>query len=336
MIDITLMSIIFVFLIGLIVTFLIMPKGIKYLSRIGMDVKDMAKKDQPLVPISGGIFVMVGLFISILSYIFIKTFFYNNNSSNSLILASLSSMLMIAFIGFVDDLSVRETKKGLYVGLKRWQKPLLTLPAAIPLMVIKAGFFTVTIPFFGPVDFSLIYPLLLVPIGLVGAANMVNLLEGFNGLGAGMGIVYTLSLGLYAYVNGRPEAAIIAFSTFGCLLAFYYYNKVPAKVFPGDSLTYLLGAVIACIAIVGNIERAALIVSIPFFAEFILKARSKFKAQTYGKYVDGKIKSTYDKIYSIPHFFTISGKYTEKQIVWFMIFIEIIFSSIIWFIYCRI
>ncbi|MEA3429644.1 MAG: hypothetical protein U9R08_00045 [Nanoarchaeota archaeon] len=332
MLSMALWAIIVVLIVGFVVTFLLLKKGIKYLSRIGLDVKDMAKKHQPSVPISGGVLVMIGLFVSLLIYIFIRTFIYDDISSNAIILASICSMLIVAVIGFLDDLMVRETKKGLYVGLKRWQKPLLTLPAAIPLMVIKAGFSTLTIPFIGSVDFGLLYPLLLVPVGVIGAANMVNLLEGFNGLGTGMGIVYTLSLGLYAYVNGRTDAAVIAFAVLGALIAFYYYNKVPAKVLPGDSLTYLLGAAIVSIAVVGNIEKAALIISIPFILEFLLKARSKFKAQTYGKYEHGKIKSFYRKIYSIPHILTRTGKYTEKQIVWFMILIEVVFASLIWFI----
>ncbi|MBW3015839.1 hypothetical protein KY330_05420 [Candidatus Woesearchaeota archaeon] len=327
------LSMLLVLAAGFAVTFLVLPRGIKYLSSIGLDVKDMGKKHQPLVPISGGTIVMIGLFIALLFYIFIKTFILKDEASNAIILASICAMVIIAFIGFMDDLSIRETKKGLYVGLKRWQKPLLTLPAAIPLMVIKAGFSTMTVPFIGSVDFGLLYPLLLVPIGVVGAANMVNLLEGFNGMGAGMGIVYTLSLGLYAYVNGRTDAAVIAFAVLGTLVAFFIFNKVPAKVLPGDSLTYLLGAAIVSIAVVGNIEKAALIVSIPFIVEFFLKLRSRFKAQTYGKVTDdGKIKSIYERIYSIPHFFTRSGRFTEKQVVAFMILIQMVFSGLIWFI----
>jgi UDP-N-acetylmuramyl pentapeptide phosphotransferase/UDP-N-acetylglucosamine-1-phosphate transferase len=93
-----------------------------------------------------------------------------------------------------------------------------------------------------------------------------------------------------------------------------------------------LGAVIACIAILGNIERAALISSIPFIFEFFLKARGRFKKQTYGYCEDGKVHSLYRKIYSIPHFFTRTGKFTEKQVVYIMIFIQLIFSSLIWLI----
>lgn len=172
--------------------------------------------------------------------------------------------------------------------------------------------------------------MVLVPLGFIGATNMVNLLAGFNGSEAGMGLVYTGMLGLYAFLNGSYVASALAFSTFSALLVFFYYNKYPAKILPGDSLTYLLGAVIACIAIVGNMEKAALIASIPFIIEFILKARSKFKAQSYGFYKDGRVQSKYEKIYSIPHILTRTGKFTEKQVSLFMIGIELFFASLIW------
>ena len=139
-------------------------------------------------------------------------------------------------------------------------------------------------------------------------------------------------LGLYAYVNGSYMGSLIALLTFASLLAFYKYNKFPAKIFPGDSLTYLLGASLACIAILGNLEKATLIVSIPFFIEFVLKARKKFKADSYGYYKNGKVQSKYKRIYSLPHILTRTGKYTEKQVVYILLFLELIFSSLIWFI----
>jgi len=120
--------------------------------------------------------------------------------------------------------------------------------------------------------------------------------------------------------------------TFAALLAFYLYNKTPAKIFPGDSLTYLLGATLATVAIVGNLEKAALIISIPFIIELFLKFRGKFQKTTVGYYKDGKVHSHYKKIYSIPHFLTRTGKYTEKQVVYSMILLQSIFSLLIWFV----
>ena len=323
--------------ISFLIVFSFTPLLIKYLKKINLVVKDQHKEDKPLVPISGGLIVMGGIFIGLLIYVFFKVFFFDKNlilgkDYLAYLFAAISSIMMITFIGFIDDLVIKRNHDS-SSGLKQWQKPLLTLAAAIPLIVVSAGNTTMSIPLFGKIDFGLIYPLVFIPIGVVGAANMVNLLAGFNGIETGMGVIYTGMLGLYAYTNGRYLAALIALMTFSALIAFYYYNKYPAKIFPGDSLTYLLGAVLACIAILGNIERAVLVVSIPFFIEFILKNRGKFQKQSYGYYKDGKVYNLYDKeIYSIPHLLTRTGKYSEKQIVYFVIFIEFIFSSLIWLI----
>lgn len=318
--------------IGFLVTSIITPKIIKYLVRMKMLVRDMNKKDKPLVPISGGLAVAIGLFIGLMSFIFAHTFLNHGGATDLIgLFAAIATILLVTFIGFIDDLTVRLDKEDAYIGLKQWQKPLLTFFAVIPLMVINAGVSNIMLPGIRRVYLGLLYPLVIVPIGFIGATNMVNLLEGYNGIATGMGIVYTGMLGLFAYTHGSYTASLIAFVTFGCLLAFYRYNKYPARVLPGNTLTYLLGGVIATIAIIGNIEKAALIVSIPFFIEFILKMRGKLKKQSYGVYYkDGKVKSIYKKIYSIPHIFARTGKFTEKQITWFMILIALFFSLLIW------
>lgn len=305
---------------------------IRYLRKIGLNVKDMAKFKSVHIPISGGLIVLVGTFISLMTFIFIRIFFQKSDASLLIIFASMCSMMIITFIGFLDDLLVKKTE-GAYVGLKRWQKPLLVVPAAIPLMVIKVGTTEMILPFFGMVDFGLLYALLLVPIGVIGAGNMVNLLAGFNGLEAGLGLLYTGSLGLYALFNGRLEASMIALAVFCSLLAFIKFNWTPAKVLPGDSLTYLLGSTIAIVAIVGNIEKAALIISIPFFIEFFLKLRGGFQKQSYGYALEnGCVKSFYNKIYSIPHLFTRSGKFTEKEVVVYTILLYLPFVLSVWFV----
>ena len=305
---------------------------IRFLRKIDLVVKDVHKENTPLVPVSGGLAVLGGLIAGLMWYIFIQTFYYETSQTLLLLFSAITTILLITFIGFIDDLIVEKSKDETS-GLKQWQKPLLTLFAAVPLMVVQAGTSTMLIPFLGRIDIGLIFPLLFVPIGIVGASNMVNMLAGFNGSETGMGLVYIGMLGLYAYYHGRFSAAAIAGITFFSLLAFYYYNKVPAKILAGDSLTYLLGGILVTIAVLGNIERAALIASVPFFMEFLLKAKGKFKKKSIGFYDNGKIRSHYgNKIYSIPHLLTRTGKFTEKQVVYFMIFIQLIFSSLIWII----
>ncbi|MDO8628486.1 MAG: hypothetical protein Q7R56_01910 [Nanoarchaeota archaeon] len=318
-------------LLACLVTFFSTPFWIRYLKRIGLVVPDKNKKNTPLVPISGGLAVFSGFLAGLMWYIFVQIFYYYKGGQGSLLymFAALATIMLITFIGFLDDLIVNK-HIGESTGLKQWQKPLLTLVAAIPLMVVKAGTTLFYVPFIGRVDVGVLYPLLLVPLGIVGASNMVNMLAGLNGLEAGMGVVYLSSLSLYAYVNQRFAAAALGIIVVGSLLAFLWFNKYPARLLPGDSLTYLLGASLVSIAILGNIEKAALIASIPFFIECLLKWRSHFKAKSYGKWKNGKVLSLHDKIYSIPHVLTISGKFTEKQVVWFCIAIVVFFSGLLW------
>jgi len=309
------------------------PWFIHYLKSIGLIVKDQNKKKKPLVPISGGIIVLIGFLVSIFLYIFFRLFVFKagfNLISLSLLFAGIVSMLIITIIGFLDDLVIKADKSESR-GFKQWQKPLLTLLAAIPLMAISAGDTTMVLPFIGLVDFGLIYTLIFIPIGVVGAANMVNMLAGFNGLETGMGIVYTGMLGIYALIYGTGIAALISLFICASLIGFYFYNKVPAKILPGDSLTYLLGGTIVVVAILGNIEKAALIATIPFFVEFFLKLKGKFNKNSYGYEKNGKIFNLYDKkVYSLPHLFSRTGKFTERQIVLCFILIEFIFCLLMW------
>ncbi|MDO8555713.1 MAG: hypothetical protein Q7R96_00890 [Nanoarchaeota archaeon] len=323
-------------LLSFLVAYLSLPIWIRYLNRIGLVVPDKNKKDQKkLIPISGGMAVLCGFLAGIMVYIFVQIFYYDKGGQGSLIymFAALTTILIITFIGFLDDLIINK-HIGESTGLKQWQKPLLTLFAAVPLMVVKAGTTFFYVPFivgFDRLDVGLLYPLLFVPIGIVGASNMINMFGGFNGLEAGMGLVYLGMTSLYAYANERYAAAAIGIIVCGALLAFFLFNKYPAQIFPGDSLTYLLGASLVSMAIIGNLEKAALLCAIPFFVEFFLKWRSGFTAKTYGSYKHGKVISYYgDKVYSIPHFFTRTGKFTEKQVVFCCILIQLFFSSLMW------
>jgi len=339
---------IIIFLISFFSTMFVMPYAISYLRRMGLVVKDQNKKDKPLVPISGGLAVMGGIFLGLMSYVFIRTFVLKDSSLLLSFFAATTTILLITLIGFIDDSIVPRGNES-SAGLKQWQKPLLTLVAAVPLMAINAGVSAMSFPFIGQIDFGMLYPFLLVPITLIIASNMVNLLAGMNGLEAGLGIVYMGMLGLFAVYHQNYFAAVLALSTFASLLAFLKFNWVPAKIFPGDSLTYLLGAVLACIAIMGNMEKAVMIVSIPFAIEFFLKARSGFKAKSFGYYkssetskflgrqkpkgflANGKIASHHGKkVYSLVHFFTRTEKFTEKQIVISLMIFEFLISLLIW------
>lgn len=322
-------------LVGFFFVLFFTPWLIRYLRKIQLVVYDMNKAEKPRVPLSGGLVVLGGFLASMMIFIFLQTFFHTSRISFTLdpvalnfLFAGVISIMTICLVGFVDDLVVRRPDQS--SGLQQWQKPLLTLFAAVPLMVVNAGTTVMAFPLLGKIDIGLLYPLFLIPLGVIGASNMVNMLAGYNGLEAGLGLIYFAQLGLYAYVNERYVATFFALAIFFSLLAFLFYNWNPAKILPGDSLTYLMGAGLAVIAILGNIEKAALIISLPFFAELFLKLRCKLNARSYGYCKGGTIHSYYKKIYSLPHLFARTGKYTETQIVVFLLLGELVISSLIW------
>src|SRR3989339_1744460 len=91
-------------MIALIVTYIATNWLIRYLKRIDLVVKDMNKKNTPLIPISGGLAVMAGIFSGLMFYIFFQTFYFKYTDTLLYIFAGLTSIIMITFVGFADDI----------------------------------------------------------------------------------------------------------------------------------------------------------------------------------------------------------------------------------------
>lgn len=323
-------------LVALVFTYIATKYLIRYFKFIKLVTTDVHKRNAPLVPHSGGIPLMVGFIGGLLTYIFLNVFLFKNEMILADMFAAITSIFIIAFVGLLDDLNSTQTKVRGFIegkrGLKRWQKPLLTLFAAFPLMAIMAGSSQVYLPLIGSVEFGIFYPLLFVPLAVVISSNAINMLGGFNGLEAGMGIVYTLSLGIFSLMIGNELATIIFLTAFAALLGFSRFNFTPAKILAGDSLTYVLGAIVAVGAIVGNMERAVLLTMIPFIIQAVLKFWSLKKIGRFASDLgvlerDGTISSKYgNKIYSWTHLIMRIGRFTEVQIVAIMMGIQVVFS----------
>ncbi len=322
------------------ISIIVLPRFIKFLKSINMVGTDIQKSNKPEIAEMGGPVVVAGFLSGMFLFIWINVFLLRNQIVSSeylaLIFAGMTTILMIMVIGMLDDMTRLQNKnegprgfeKYKRTGLRQWQKPLLTLPAAIPLMAIMAGNSTMSIPLVGPVNFGILYPLLIVPLGVVGASNAVNMLAGFNGLEAGLSFVALLSMGIFGYTHGAIAASAIAFTMAAAVLAFLAFNWYPAKILPGDSFVYTVGAAIAVIAIIGNMQKFAIYIFAPWIIEFLLKVRSKFSAENYGILQrDGSLKSKYKEVFSITHLVMKSGNFKENQISKIIIASEIIICS---------
>lgn len=304
---------------GFLISFFSLPFWIKRAKKVGLAGKDMQKVNKEEVAEAGGVCVIMGFILGILIYIAIKTFYFKAYEEITEIFASLSVILIISFVGFTDDIL------GWKIGLNKPLKILFLAFASLPLIVINAGQ-AVT-----GNGLELIYPLFFIAIGFVGTYSF-NFLAGYNGLETSQGILILSALAIVTYLTGNRWLSIIGLVMVFCLIAFYFFNKYPAKVFPGDILTSSVGALIAIMAILGNIEKIALFFFIPYILETILKARGKLKKESFAKVnEDGSLEMPYDKIYGLEHLAIYilkkikpSKKVYEKDVVHLINFFQIL------------
>jgi UDP-N-acetylglucosamine--dolichyl-phosphate N-acetylglucosaminephosphotransferase len=280
------------------ITLFVTPIWIKKAKQIGLIWPDMNKYKKEKVAGSGGLIAVIGFVIGVLIYVaFIIFYLQSTNSHLVEILALLVVVLLLAGIGLVDDLL--GWQRG---GLSRRSRMLLTAIAAIPLMAINAGQDVIGLPFLGQTNLGILYPLFLIPIGIVGAATTFNILAGYNGLEAGQGVIILSAISIVSFYTGNAWLSIISLCMVFSLLAFLIFNFYPAKVFPGDSITYVIGGLIAIFSILGNFEKIAVFFFIPYILETILKSRGKLVKQSFGKPTkSGSLDLPYKKIYGLEH-----------------------------------
>jgi UDP-N-acetylglucosamine--dolichyl-phosphate N-acetylglucosaminephosphotransferase len=282
--------------------------------------KDINKLGDVRVPEAGGVAVIFATVFGLFIYIFFKTFLLQSATHFVEILAIALTILLAGFLGFIDDIL------GWKKGLKQWHKPLLTLPLAIPLAVLNASATVMNVPFLGAIDFGIVYPLAIIPIAIVGAANGFNMLAGINGLEAGMGTIILGTLAIILY-SRAPWLALIAAVTAAALFGFLLFNKYPARVFPGNSLTYAVGTLIGVLATIGDVTKAGLLLFTPYFIELILKARTKFRGESFGKpSEDGTLRPP-EKISSLTHVSMRIFK-TEKRAVIGILCSELVLAAL--------
>lgn len=100
---------------------------------------------------------------------------------------------------------------------------------------------------------------------LIAIPNIVNLIDGFDGLASGIGVFLSLTLGVVALSAAQTAVACLCFALAGALLAFLAYNFPPAKIFLGDGGAYMIGFLVAVLSLQSSNKgsvAAALIVTV--------------------------------------------------------------------------
>ncbi len=307
-----------------------------YFYDAGVIAEDRNKGKAVKIPSSGGLAVALGIIVGMLSYTFGASFIFNAALNVSNLLAVALSIILIAFVGFIDDINVKATRvqstdrKDIRKGLKQWQKPLLTLLGALPLMAINAGVHQVSVPFLGSVALGYLYPLIVIPLAVIFVSNSVNLLGGFDGLQPGTAMVASLGLLVYSLFYGNYMGLLLSALLFVSIVAFLPFNLFPARIIPGDSFTYAVGGTLVAIMVMGNAEAFGIIIFIPWIIEFLLHLRRRFNVSDLGiRQNDGTFRAPYGKhIYSLTHVVMNMKKSYEYEVSAYLIAFEVLFVII--------
>lgn len=310
------------FLASAILTKLLIPR----LKKAGITGKDENKEGNPEVAEMGGFAIVAGFSAGLLLAIFFSSFL-GMEFNLVHILAAVITIHTIAFIGIVDDL----------LSIPQWMKAILPLFAAVPLVAVKAaGSTAIALPFVGMVDFGVIYILILVPLAIAVCSNLTNMLAGFNGLEAGMGSVMFAALGIVALGMGSAEMSILSLSMLGALIGFLAFNIYPAKAFPGDVGTLMIGVVLASTVIIGNLESAGVILMAPYIVEFFIKAANGFPHTHQEIRAGGKLYPKDGKVRGLVHVVMKAfGGITERNLVVVFLAIEAVFALFVLALYLR-
>lgn len=151
----------------------------------------------------------------------------------------LSGALVVVFCGALDDLWT----------LGPVSKLVCQIVAGAMVLAAGYGIQGVTNPFTGSTVHLGWVGSVVTLLWVVGITNAFNLIDGLDGLAAGVGLIASATLVVISLSTGHVEVALLATALGGALMGFLYYNFNPATVFLGDSGALLLGYMLSVLSI---------------------------------------------------------------------------------------
>ncbi len=285
-----------------IVSLLIAPALIKRLKIINFGelvederVEGLDKRKKVGTPTMGGLLIILSTSAATLLWAI---------PTNTYVLISLGTFVLMGMIGFADDLLKIKRRNGLSVKMKFGAQLVWTILVFGVLWAVPETRERVTdfmVPFFkNPIfQMSLIPAFLFMVVVLVGASNAVNLTDGLDGLAIGCSnsvavayLVLTYMAGHFnfaeylqvPFVKGSGELTVFCGALLGSGLGFLWYNCHPAKIFMGDTGSLALGGAIAMLAILIKQELLLVIVG----GVFVMEATSVVIQSGWFKYTRKK------------------------------------------------
>lgn len=252
----------FAFILALILAYAVTPLSIRLAFKIDAidvprDARRMHKKPTPRI---GGIAIVYGVVVSVCCF----SNFVINGGINMPLIGTLCGALLIAVLGFLDDLKPKPAILKFLIQI---------VAAAIP-VICGVRVMAVTNPF---TDMMMKVPMWISYgaslMWIVGVTNAVNLIDGLDGLAAGVSSIASVALLtiLLMQRNADPTMVIMTAALAGACFGFLPFNFNPAKTFMGDVGATFLGFMLGCISIQGPFKTYVsfiipfLIIGLPIF-----------------------------------------------------------------------
>jgi UDP-GlcNAc:undecaprenyl-phosphate/decaprenyl-phosphate GlcNAc-1-phosphate transferase len=212
------------------------------------DQPNQRKVHQSVMPRLGGLAIFISFIVGI-------TIFRPVNAASSAIIIG---CVIIIFTGLLDDLFELSARHKLIGQL-----------AAACVVVFWGDLQVVFInlPFGGQLQFGLLsIPFTI--LWIVGITNSINLIDGLDGLAAGVSSIALITISGIAFLQGNFYVAAVGLIVIASTLGFLIYNFHPAKIFMGDTGALFLGYIISVLSLLGfkNITFISLIIPIIILA----------------------------------------------------------------------
>ena len=239
----------FLFLVALLATLLATPLAKCIAQHLGaIDKPDERRINKVPIPRMGGIGIALGLVAAVAVQVAgtkllgWPTVFVPHMQLQGVDYKLLTVAVVIVFLtGAIDDVR----------NLKPRQKLLGQILAACVAAASGLVIGNVANPFTAeliPIGW-LAYPITVVY--LVAFTNVINLIDGLDGLAAGITAISCAAMFYLSYEAHQIDAAVLACILAGCCLGFLRYNFNPASIFMGDCGSNMLGFLLGVIALLG-------------------------------------------------------------------------------------
>jgi len=244
-----------VLLIALAGTIVATPLCIKLARRLdAIDYPDGRRVNTKPVPRLGGVAVFAGLvlslgFIVVLNWVSPDILHIRGVNRDINYIGVGAAIAVIFVIGLLDDI----------FQIKPYLKFLGHITAAV-IACASGVLFSHFLNPFGPgaVDIGIMaYPVTV--FYLVAFANIINLIDGLDGLASGIVAICATALFVLSFSRGYVDATLVAMAIVGVCLGFLIFNFHPARVFLGDSGSLVLGFSLGLVSLFGVVRATALI-----------------------------------------------------------------------------